>query len=86
MNKIFPKYKISAGTQQIISIFMIEQIQKKFLNELKNPVFDPKTFSQKHPGLSSTTCQNLEKKECSNSKQTPGQTDRRTEGRTDPIF
>ena len=32
-NKIFPKQRICAGTQQIINIFIIEQIQWKLMNK-----------------------------------------------------
>ena len=44
-NNIFPKYRICAGRQQIINIFIIEQVQWKlmtnFLFKLKNPIFGP---------------------------------------------
>ena len=40
-NKIFPKYRICAGTQQIIKIFIIEQIQTNFFFKLKNSYFLP---------------------------------------------
>ena len=43
MNQNFPKYGICAGTQQIIYIFIIEQIQSKlmtkFFSKFKKPVF-----------------------------------------------
>ena len=64
-NKIFPKYRICAGTQQIKNIFIIEQIQwklmTKFFFKFKKPIFDP--FPQflernkffKKNGLSCTT-------------------------------
>ena len=42
-NKIFPKYRICSGTQQMIKIFIIEQIQwklmTKFFFKLKNSCF-----------------------------------------------
>ena len=42
-NKIFPKYRICTGTQQIINKFIIEQIQWelmiKFFFKLKKPIF-----------------------------------------------
>ena len=42
-NKIFPKYRIYAGTKQIIKIFIIEQIQWKLMTQffftLKKPYF-----------------------------------------------
>ena len=44
-NKIFPEHRLCAGTQQIISIFIIEQIQwklmTKFFFKFKKPIFDP---------------------------------------------
>ena len=44
-NKIFPKHRICAGTQQIINIFIIEQIQwklmTKFFFKFKKPIFGP---------------------------------------------
>ena len=57
-NKIFPKYKICTGTQQIINIFILEQIQWKlmtnFLFKLKttyfwsiSPIFGTKEFFHK---------------------------------------
>ena len=43
MNQNFPKYGICAGTQQIMYIFIIEQIQSKlmtkFFSKFKKPVF-----------------------------------------------
>ena len=43
--RFFPKYRIYAGTQQIINIFIIEQIQwkliTKFFFQFKKPIFGP---------------------------------------------
>ena len=63
--RFFPKYRIYAGTQQIINIFIIEQIQwklmTKFFFKFKKPIFGPfphilglKKFFNKI-GLSCTT-------------------------------
>ena len=40
-NMVFPKHWICAGTQQIINIFIIEQIQTNFFFKLKNSYFFP---------------------------------------------
>ena len=44
-NKIFPKHRFCAGTQQIINTFIIEQIQWKSMTEFffkfKKPIFGP---------------------------------------------
>ena len=68
-NKNFPKYGIYAGAKQIISIFIIEQIQykstAKFFNKFKKPSFLPifgsfpvsgaKRFPLENPALSRAT-------------------------------
>ena len=98
-NKIFPKYRICAGTQQIIKIFIIEQIQWKLwpifsLNLtyffLISPIFGAKTFFQKI-GLLCTTSyeflapwENSEKSQDQIPRKNP---DRCQEGRIDrPYF
>ena len=79
-NNIFPKYKIFGWAQQIIKIFIIEQIQWKLMNKFffkfKETYFWPKkkrTFYK--IGLPCTTSSgflgNSEKKKPSSSKKTP---------------
>ena len=83
-NKIFPKYRICAGTKQIINIFLIEQIQWKLW-----PLFSKNLFFAHFPNFWSkkvfrAPSQNSEKPHDQISRK---HSDRYQEGRIDwPYF